>query len=342
MSRGGTSGGASIQHMIRNDRKFKETCDAIREKIANDFDRAEEHAHSFDNVRPIYDFNSTWDYEAYKAESHDMGELKTMLEMINEWNKELEKLRNKPIGVLEIDSKRLKNELNPLREARLTEIKSYVQNLAKSRCISLIDTYKEHLSKLALRPTLLKDFAGQVAIIKTMKENERTLFKAASSVDQMYALLVSCDVQVPPEDSVLHEDLHDKQAQYKQEIEAAQQLKDDKLAEMVTATETNITKLEDQITGVVAHLEDEVYTNSTSFGEADKLLEELQGHQAKLQSFENLGKTYSGYQTLFGEAHEFATLDTGLKENVQASSIRGHRSTTGIRRKKYLDDPTIH
>ena len=64
-----------------------------------------------------------------------MGELKTMLEMINEWNKELEKLRNKPIGVLEIDSKRLKNELNPLREARLTEIKSYVQNLAKSRCI---------------------------------------------------------------------------------------------------------------------------------------------------------------------------------------------------------------
>ena len=36
--------------------------------------------------------------KAYKAESHDMGELKTMLEMINEWNKELEKLRNKPLG----------------------------------------------------------------------------------------------------------------------------------------------------------------------------------------------------------------------------------------------------
>ena len=53
------------------------------------------------------------------------------------------KAAQQAIGVLEIDSKRLKNELN-LREARLTEIKSYVQNLAKSRCISLIDTYKEH------------------------------------------------------------------------------------------------------------------------------------------------------------------------------------------------------
>ena len=70
-----TNNGASIQHMIRSDRKFKETCELIKERIANDFDRAEEHAHSFDNVRPIFDFNATWDYEAYKKESHDMSEL---------------------------------------------------------------------------------------------------------------------------------------------------------------------------------------------------------------------------------------------------------------------------
>ena len=108
--------------------------------------------------------------------------------------------------MLEIDSKRLKNELNPLREARLMEIKVYVQDLAKSKCVSLIDTYKDHLSKLANKPSQLKDFASQVNIISDMKDKERSLFREASSVDQMYALLASCDVQVPAEDVVFHED----------------------------------------------------------------------------------------------------------------------------------------
>ena len=74
--------------MIRSDRKFKETCELIKDRIANDFDRAEEHAH-FSITCDLYILNSTWDYEAYKKEAHDMSELKRMLEMIGEWNKEL-------------------------------------------------------------------------------------------------------------------------------------------------------------------------------------------------------------------------------------------------------------
>ena len=36
--------------------------------------------------------------QAYRAEQHDIPSLKGMLERITNWNKELEKLRNKPIG----------------------------------------------------------------------------------------------------------------------------------------------------------------------------------------------------------------------------------------------------
>ena len=85
----------------------------------------------------------------------------SMMQMINDWNKELEKLRNRPIGVLEIDSKRLKNELNPLREARLTEIKSFIMENARAKCLALTETYKDHLAKLANKPSQLKDYAGQ-------------------------------------------------------------------------------------------------------------------------------------------------------------------------------------
>jgi hypothetical protein len=78
------------------------------------------------------DFNITWNFEEYRSQQHDVPSLKSMLEFINDWSKELEKLRNKPIGILEVDSKKLKGELNPLRDARLTEIKEYIKVRAYS------------------------------------------------------------------------------------------------------------------------------------------------------------------------------------------------------------------
>ena len=319
------SGGASIQSMVRNDRKFCETVQKIKDRLALDFDRADEHAHSFDSVRPIYDFNASWDFAAYKAENHDMGDLKGMMEMIGEWTKELEKLRNRPIGVLEIDSKRLKNELNPLREARLHEIKDYIKELAKSKCMQLLDIYKEHLSKLNNKPSQLKDFAGQVGIITGMREEEKKLFKQAFSVDQMYAMLQQHDVQIPPEDIVFHEDLHDKQQQYRTEIDAAQAFKDTKLAEMISNVDSNIIKLEDQVITVGARLDDSDFTETNRFDEAEHIVEELESMESKLDGFDQVAKTYTGYQTLFNtDCHEFKELKTSKEK---ASKIKKTWST---------------
>jgi len=312
-NKGGSSGGASIQSIIRNDRKFRATAELIKTRLKDDFERAEEHAHSFDSVRPIYDFNAKWDFAAFKAEQHDMGSFRSMMEMINDWNKELEKLRNRPIGVLEIDSKRLKNELNPLREARLHEIKDYIKDNARQKCISLTELYKENLSKLSNKSGQLKEFAGQVAIVNHMREEEKKLFKETFSVDQMYSLLTTFEVHIPPEDSVLHEDLHDKQQKYRDEVVVAESFKTAKLQEMVSGVDANIVKLEDQITGVVARLDDNDFTETARFFEAHRLVEELTAMKVKLESFEQVGNTYIHYQKLFdADEHDFANLRSGL------------------------------
>jgi dynein heavy chain len=100
--------GANIQHMVRESRRFRQMAESIQERVITDFAAADEHAKTFDTIRPIFDFNLTWDFEAYKAEQHDIQDIKDMFDRISNWNKELDKLRNKPIGVLEVDSKRLK------------------------------------------------------------------------------------------------------------------------------------------------------------------------------------------------------------------------------------------
>ena len=157
-----------------------------------DFERAEEHAQTFESIRPIYDFNATWNFDEYRSQQHDITQLKSMLEHISNWSKELEKLRNRPIGVLEVDSKRLKNELVPLREARLQEIKEYVKDLARERCSKLLDHYKDCLAKLTLKPTHLKDFAAHLTQVATLREDEKGLFKSTSQVCQSVRVSMRC------------------------------------------------------------------------------------------------------------------------------------------------------
>ncbi len=121
----------NIQQIIRDNKQFRAILQNIQQRVVSDFEKAEEHAQSYESIRPIYDFNATWDFEVYRSQQHDMPSLKAMLELIGNWSKELEKLRNKPIGILEVDSKKLKGELNPMREARLQEIKEYIKDIAK-------------------------------------------------------------------------------------------------------------------------------------------------------------------------------------------------------------------
>jgi hypothetical protein len=247
--------GPNIQSIVRENKQFQSVLASIQQRVVGDFEKAEEHAQSYESVRPIYEFNMNWDYEEYRAQQHDVSSLKGMLEFINNWSKELEKLRNKPIGILEVDSKKLKGELNPLRDARLAEIKDYIKDIARIRCSQLLEHYKDNLNKLATKPHHLKDFANQVSIMSVMKEEEKNLYKTTSQVDQLYNLLQQNDVKVPSEDLVLHEDLHDRQSEYRTEIEVAQQYRDTKLNEMVASVDANIIKLQDQVMAAVSKLE---------------------------------------------------------------------------------------
>lgn len=291
---------ANIQTIIRDNRVFRHLLENFHQKVQVDFEKAEEHAQAYESVRPIYDFNATWDFEAYRQQQHELSSLKAMMERITNWSKELEKLRNKPIGVLEVDSRRLKGELNPMREARLQEIKDYIKDMARSRCSQLLDHYKECLAKLSVKPAVLKDFAGQVQILNGLREDEKSLFKATSQVDQMYNILQIYEVAVPPEDLVLHEDLHEKHMEYRKEMDASQAYREQKLQEMITNVETNILKLQDQVVTLVNRLDEPMFTEPTFADDPSKVLDELSQIGSKLENVDQLSKTYAGYQRLFG------------------------------------------
>eukprot|EP01031_Cornospumella_fuschlensis_P043261 gene43261-52876_t len=71
------------------------------------------------------------------------------------------------------------------------------------------------------------------------------------------------------------------------------------MPDMVTNVESNILKLQDQIASTVSRLEDQLFVDTESFGEPDRVLEELAQLGSKLDNADQLAKTYAGYQKLF-------------------------------------------
>ena len=72
----------------------------------------------------------------------------------------------------------------------------------------------------------------------------------------MYNLLQQYEFSVPSEHLVLHEDLRDKQMEYRKEVDTAQLYRESKMPEMVAAVEGNIGKMQDLVATVGRNLED--------------------------------------------------------------------------------------
>ena len=162
----------------------------------------------------------------------------------------------------------------------------------------------------------------QVSIIAQLRDQEKSLYKQTSQVDQMYNLLRQYDVKVPSEDLVLHEDLHERQAEYRKEVDAAQAFRDSKMAEMVVAVNTNIAKLQEQIGGIVSRLEDDLFVETESFDDPEHVLEELSLLGQRLESADQLAKNYAGYQRLFNVPEfENAELELGKEKYEQLKAL---------------------
>lgn len=81
----------------------------------------------------------------------------------------------------------------------------------------------------------------------------------------MYILLQQYEYAVPSEHLVLHEDLRDKQVEYRKEVDAAQLYREFKMPEMIAAVEGNISKMQDLVVALGRSLEDEIFVEVRAF-----------------------------------------------------------------------------
>ena len=302
---------------IRASVEYTAILEHINAKIVTDYAEASEYVKNFDSVRPIFEHDRKWDFEnEYSQRSHTIHSLKTDTSQISVWEKELEKMRvGQTIGILHVESRKLKQMLIPMTATKLDAIKGLVKELARSKCRSQLSEYKQRIQLLVQRPQHLKEFAANVEKCQNLKSNQKALSKNSAVVDEMYRLLHSYGVRISAEDMVQLDDLRTLQDTYKDESDNAETYIQERLSEMTTQLDANIVRLDEQVLQFSGQLEVSMFVDATHLENPDAVLNELETLSQRISHLTEMSKQYNEYQELFGTGlNPFVTLTSAQNQ----------------------------
>lgn len=271
-------------------------------KIITDYSEAAEYVKIFDNVRPIYEYDKMWDFDEYSQRSHTVATLKTDMLQISTWEKELEKMRaGQTIGILHVESRKLKQTLIPMTTAKLDSMKGLVKDLARAKCKNQLIEYKQRIQALLQRPQHLKEFASHVERVQALKQKQKALSKNTNVVDELYRLLGNYGVRISSEDMVQLDDLRSVQENYKDETDAVDGFVQSRLGDMTQQLEANIQRLDEQVLQLNSQLQTGLFIDPDQFEDPTLVKNELDATKQRLTQLDELSKQYTEYQVLFNQ-----------------------------------------
>ncbi|DBA02677.1 TPA: hypothetical protein N0F65_010502 [Lagenidium giganteum] len=285
---------------ISNSVDFQQIRRDLVTKIISDYAEAADYVKIFDNVRPIYEYDKVWDFDEYSQRAHTVTTLKADMLQISTWEKELEKMRaGQTIGILHVESRKLKQTLIPMTTAKLDAMKGLVKDLARAKCKNQLIEYKQRIQALLQRPQHLKEFAAHVERVQQLKSKQKALLKNTNVVDELYRLLGNYGVRISSEDMVQLDDLRSVQESYKEETDAVEGFIQSRLGEMTQQLDVNIQRLDEQVLQLNSQLQAGVFIDPDQFEDPSQVKAELDAMKQRLTQLDELSKQYTEYQVLF-------------------------------------------
>ena len=228
-----------------------------------------------------------------------VASIKQQMTMVAHWEKDLEKMRPAhTIGILYIESRKLKQSLIPVCSNHLKYLKDQLVGLFRRRVGELLSEYTQRVHILEAQPSHLKEFAQHAESCKRLEGERRGLMKDAAVVDEMHRLLHTHEVKLTSEDMVQLDYLRLAQNDYNEQAQGASDYIEDKLTDMTTTLDTQIAHLNDQALSVKEQLQEGELEDDTA--PPDVCLKRLEVYKIKLDKLEEQSLMYTHYQTLFG------------------------------------------
>lgn len=326
-----------VAEVIRNSNVFIETQASIQRKLSYDFAKASDYTTVFENLRPIYHAEKTWDFEAYKTSENVSGvSIRQDLARVSGWERDVEKMKPQQIvGTLYVESRRLRQSLTPTIEGILCHLKELLASIAGQSCEEILTQYKSSIDTMSSRPETVRAFADYIKKTKTVHEKRKEMSKQAESVEDMYRVLEAYNVKVSTDASVKLDALRDTQTKFSEEQSLSSEFKTQKLPGMGQTLNAHIDRLDDNLETMQGKLRKGKLVDPDA--EPSVVLKKLDTYKKQIESCKELALKYRTYQGLFDVAEGAFSR---VKETEEVFQMRFKLWETFSKWKKVYDDAT--
>ena len=315
--------GPVVQAIIRGSRDFQSVTRAMQERIDASFEKANGIVMALQEIRPIYEFNRSFEIGAFRAELAASGtnlnnRVRGQIETIEGWlgKNGLDRVirGHQTVGVLTVEGRHLRDMLKGPTEEKLELIKGLLREIARTRCREQLGAYRERIERLAPQADSLKSFAGHVNDLNVLEAEERELEKEHLMVESLYLTLSTHEVVIPADEEVQLDDLRSERENYRLRIEAAKATRDNRMPEMTQQLDLQIARVNEHLRKVEASLGQGPFVDVAHFDDPAQVLAELGAVGEELGRIRTKAETFNSYQALFGvEQYEYRALATATE-----------------------------
>nr|CAG4714465.1 unnamed protein product [Naegleria fowleri] len=285
-----------VGKVLQRDEVFNSIKSQIEMMLHNDFLKALEYGKDFEGLKYWYKFGKDWD-EKYAEKRHTVQEFTDKIKHVNDALLELKRMNFvQEKGILFIDSKQLRNTLQPIMENIYEQIKLSISITSREMCLELNKKFVERVRIMKEEPTKLKDFAKFIDNHNKIRKETRQLMIAADEVEKMNELAAKNKVEMERADQVALESLKEIKDEFLQVFKKAELYKENNMSSKKAELEENVQKVSDDLLDMMTVLRNPPFV--TADADPVDVLERLSRLGEEIAQFKEKTEIYKEYQVL--------------------------------------------
>ena len=292
-----------VGRVLQKDEVFNSIKSQIEAMLHNDFLKALEYGKEFEGLKTWYKFGKGWD-EKYAEKRHTVQEFTEKIKQVNDALLDLKRMNFvQEKGILFIDSKQLRNTLQPIMETIYEQIKTSISVTSREMCLELNKKFIERVRIMKEEPTKLKDFAKFIDSHNKIRKETRQLMSAADEVEKMNELAAKNKVEMDRADQVALESLKEIKDEFLTVFNRAELFKENNMASKKNELEENVQKVSDDLLDMMTVLRNPPFVNADA--DPVDVLERLSRLSEEIAQMREKTEVFKEYQVL---------LETPVKE----------------------------
>ena len=270
----------------------------IRRAVSSAFAVAASHSASFHPFRDVFVHNSQLDIAA----QYSAATIPVYGQLITQFQHEIALIASMPtasqIGILSLDSSRLKALFLPSPKQRLAELERLLPAVAREKVRSQLSVLKDAIAQLSSIPSTVTEFVGLQTFLATLHAGSDEEAASYSYLTELYTLMSSAGLRVNESEKANFDKLSSTRQQFKTSLllcEAAINANSDRFAKELEGEQPVLQQLVSKAQDV---LRDARIASLDSIGNSGVVLSLLREQQTALIAMEDRVSKYVQYQAV--------------------------------------------